>query len=436
MPYYDHELQDLIGQLGLWADLRTEQGAAVAPIVADTKRALRKALRDVKRVKTDPLLRDREPDTLEAIRRLRPAGPRKLWEKLPARGLEKRLKGAWLGRAAGCTLGAPVEMWSVEGMMELARSHGDAFPPRDYWSGHPSADTKRYGTSTVRDYLRDGIREIPVDDDLTYTVLGLAILERFGPAFTTGDVGRTWLDELPMACTAERVALENLKAGVPATKAALRNNPYVEWIGADIRSDPWAYAAPGWPERAAAMAWRDAFLSHRRNGLYGAMFFAAAMAAAFAVQDAEEALCVGLTEIPARCRLAEDLRWALETAPGLSGWREARDAVDQRFPGMSPVHTNNNACLTVFGLLLGGGDFTKTIGITVAMGLDNDCTAATAGSLLGAILGIDGIPGHWWKPFRNRCRTYLHNHGHIRNNDLVKRFMGQAARVWAVNDEV
>ena len=33
-------------------------------------------------------------------------------------------------------------------------------------------------------------------------------------------------------------------------------------------------------ERAAAMAYRDAYLSHRRQWIYGEMFFAAAVAAA------------------------------------------------------------------------------------------------------------------------------------------------------------
>jgi ADP-ribosylglycohydrolase len=271
---------------------------------------------------------------------------------------------------------------------------------------------------------------VPVDDDLTYTLLGLLILEEFGPDFTTEHVAQAWVKHLPMACTAEAVALRNLKAGAPASKAADKNNPFQQWIGADIRSDPWGYAAPGWPEKAAELAYRDAYLSHRQNGIYGAMFFAATVAAAFAVDGPVEALRIGLTEIPAHCRLARDVRWALEIGPRLHDWRDARKAVDQRFPGMHPVHTNNNACLTIFGLMLGRKDFTKTVGITVALGLDNDCTTATAGSVLGAVIGAKNIPAYWWKPFRNKTRTYLNDHEWFTNTDIVHRFIRVAKGTW------
>jgi ADP-ribosylglycohydrolase len=270
-----------------------------------------------------------------------------------------------------------------------------------------------------------------VDDDVTYTILGLLILEKFGPDFTTADVGKAWLKYLPIACTAEKIALDNLRAGVAASKAGIKDNPFQEWIGADIRSDPWGYAAPGWPEKAAEFAYRDAYLSHRQNGIYGAMFFAASIAAAFAVDSPVEALHAGLAEIPRDCRLARDVRWALEAGPKIKDWRAARAAVDDRFVGMHSVHTNNNACLTIFGLLLGKMDFTKTIGVTVALGLDNDCTAATAGSILGAIIGADRIPPHWWKPFRNKARTYLQGHEWFTNTGLVKRYIAMAQRVWS-----
>jgi len=161
------------------------------------------------------------------------------------------------------------------------------------------------------------------------------------------------------------------------------------------------------------------------------MFFAAAIAAAFAVDCPLEALRVGLTEIPRDCRLARDIQWALDIAPRLKDWRDGRRRVDRRFAGMHPVHTNNNACLTVFGLALGRRDFTRTIGLTVAMGLDNDCTAATAGSILGAIIGARNIPTHWWKSFRGRTRTYLKRREWFRNSDIVARFLRAAARTWA-----
>jgi ADP-ribosylglycohydrolase len=450
MPYFQ-ELHDLLNEVTLWADLRHEQQADIRAVIKRLHRELKSARKALRKAEPKRKALETEPNGLDEIRALRPEGPRRLWSKLEMAGLSDRLKGAWLGRAAGCTLGAPVEGWPIDAMENLALtnrcgmiSHQHApetrnpkpetlrmaFPPTDYWTAHPSPEVVRYGKSAVRDYLRGHISAVPVDDDITYTVLGLLILEEFGPDFTTEQVGEAWIKYLPVACTAEEVALRNLKAGVPAAKAGVKNNPFQEWIGADIRSDPWGYAAPGWPEKAAEFAYRDAYLSHRQNGIYGAMFFAATIAAALALDDPLKAIEAGLTEIPNGCRLAADVRWALDVGPQFADWREARKAVDVRFQGMHPVHTNNNACLTVFGLILGKRDFTKTIGTTVALGLDNDCTAATAGSILGAVIGARGIPEHWWKPFRNKTRTYLNDHEWFANTELVARFMKVAGQVW------
>jgi len=145
--------------------------------------------------------------------------------------------------------------------------------------------------------------------------------------------------------------------------------------------------ASAYPEKAAEMAYRDAFISHRRNGIYGEMFFSASQAAAFAVDNSIDAIKIGLTEIPKSCALYSDVEWALNAGRDIKNYRDARSAVDEHFMGMSGVHTNNNACLTIFGLMIGGTDVTKVISETVAMGLDNDCTAAMAGSIVGAIVG-------------------------------------------------
>jgi len=429
MPHF-RQLKQLITEVSDWADLRFEQGAKINPVIKRLERDIKYARKLLRKAEPTKKQLKKEPNALDAIKLVRPDGPRRMWDTLPTKGLANRMKGAWLGRAAGCTLGAPVEFWAIDDMEALAKRCKMPFPPKDYWTGHNRPDIIRYLLSPVKDYLKPNMSHIPVDDDLTYTLLGLLILEEYGPTFTVDDVGKAWTKFLPMACTAEDVALKNLKAGIPASEAGGTNNPYQEWIGADIRSDPWAYAAPGWPEKAAEFAYRDAYLSHRQNGIYGEMFFSAAISAAFAVDDPIEALRIGLTEIPKKCRLAKDVKWALEVAPTLKGYREAREAMDARFPDMSHVHTNNNACLTIFGLIMGQRDFTKTIGLTVAMGMDNDCTAATAGSLLGAVMGAKSIPEHWWKPFKNKTRTYMTGQEWFSNTDIVNRFIEVAKRVY------
>jgi len=423
-------LKAIASDIELYVQLQHEYGAkGLEPVLAGAEKALRQALRKIKARPVDKALSTREPSGLPAIQALRPKGPRKLWQKFESELYAERIGGAFSGRMAGCTLGAPVEFWPIEDMEKWAAEIGDPFPPLDYWSSIPNPHRLRYSFSRNDAYTRGKMNGVPVDDDITYTLLGLLIVEDFGPDFTVADAGKAWLKYLPYACTAEDVALKNLKKGLAATKAGETENPFCEWIGADIRSDPWGYMAPAWPEKAAAMAYHDAYLSHRRQGIYGEMFFAATIAAAFAVEDPVEALRIGLTEIPRDCALAQAVKWALSAAPKIKNYKQAREAMEKKFAGMSGVHTINNACLTIWGLAIGGKDFTRVIGETVAMGMDNDCTAATAGSIAGAALGLRGIPPHWYARFNNAVHSYLIGHPKFAIGGLLRRYAAQARRV-------
>ncbi|MDN5276333.1 MAG: hypothetical protein PWR01_298 [Clostridiales bacterium] len=420
----------LIDHLVEYAKLRYEYGAqGVESILQEVKKSLEDAISRINQLPIDEQMARQEPNSLNEIRSLRLDGPRRLWEKFQKDKYVEKLEGALLARMAGCTLGAIVEGWSIESMQEWANFIGDPFPPVDYWSQAKNPSNIRYGKSPNYTYTRDGMCGVPVDDDITYTLLGLLIVEEYGKDFTTEDVAKAWKKYLPMAYTAEDIALKNIKAGISAYQAADKSNPYCQWIGASIRSDPWAYMAPGYPEKAAEMAYRDAYLSHRRNGIYGEMFFSAAQAAAFEVDNCVDAIKIGLTEIPSDCLLAQAVRWALEEAKNIKDYRDARQAVDERFKGMSSVHTINNACLTIFGLIIGGTDVTKVLSQTVAMGLDNDCTAATAGSIVGAIVGKKGIPEHWYKPFKNTIYTYMNGAEVFRIDDVINRFALQAEKI-------
>ncbi|MCA1808409.1 MAG: ADP-ribosylglycohydrolase family protein [Kiritimatiellia bacterium] len=70
-----------------------------------------------------------------------------------------------------------------------------------------------------------------------------------------------------------------------------------------MRADAYGYIALGMPEAAAAMRGKDAGLSHVQKGIYGSMWVAAMLAAAFVSNGIFEVIEIGLSEIPKASRL-------------------------------------------------------------------------------------------------------------------------------------
>ena len=369
-----------------------------------------------------------EPSTLAAIRRERPDGPRCLSLPLTGAEFEDRLLGAWLGRCAGCTLGKPVEGWSRERIRDYLALAGE-YPLQDYFPlVEPIPEGIAFHPSHL-ETMRGRIQYMARDDDIDYTILGLHILERFGPDFTTQDVADTWLARLPygMIYTAERAAYRNLVDGLVPPQTATYRNPYREWIGVQIRADGFGYAAAGLPEAAAELAFRDAALSHVKNGIYGEMFVAATLAAALAVDDVRDAIEIGLSEIPARSRLAEAIRQVMAWHEQYDDWEEAWEAVNQAFGGYHRVHTINNAAVVLLGLLYGEGDLERSITVAVMGGWDTDCNGATVGSVVGAMTGARALPQKWVGPLNDRLRSYVVGYDNARISDLARR-TGAVAR--------
>ena len=121
----------------------------------------------------------------------------------------------------------------------------------------------------------------PTDDDTNYTVLNLKLMEEFGYDFDPGDVLFAWINWVPagLCFTAERIAYKNVLRGLSAPATATFQNPYREWVGAQIRAEMFGWVNPGNTVAAAEAAFRDACVSHTRNGIYGEMFTAAMVAA-------------------------------------------------------------------------------------------------------------------------------------------------------------
>lgn len=359
-----------------------------------------------------------EPSTLEGIRALCPEGPDRL--AVDRDTLPDRMLGALLGRIAGCQLGKPVEGWSKADIDAYLAACGES-ELRDYFPYLDPAPTGLPRTIRWPHCCRGRIARAERDDDQDYTLLGLLLAGRHGREVTSDQVADAWLSLLPyhQTYTAERVAYRNLIDGRRPPASATYRNPYREWIGAQIRCDGWAYVAAGDLPLAAELAFRDAAVSHVKNGIYGEVYFAAVIAAAFAVGDYRQAIELGLTQIPARCRLAECVRNVLAWHQTEPTWRDCWERINLDYGHYHGVHTINNAALVLLGLLYGEGDFAATVGIAVQGGWDTDCNGATAGSVLGAVLGARALPPHLVEPLDDTMMSALFGHGENRISALA-----------------
>ena len=364
-----------------------------------------------------------EPSELEEIRaRRRTAQRREALQPPEDAAFFDRVYGAWLGRCAGCTLGKPVEGWSREKIAAYLHA-AKAYPLEDYF---PVLEPFPAGLDLNACYIaatRGRIQAMMRDDDLDYTVLALRILETAGPEFSTRDVAEAWLRALPyyQIFTAEAVAYRNLINGIEPPQTARTRNPYREWIGAQIRADLWGYVAPGDPEHAATLAYRDAALSHTANGIYGEMWAAAAIAAAMALDNPREIVLAGLAKIPEVCRLADAIRDSMRWADECATWELAWERVNARYGSYHWVHVIPNTCAIVLALLYGGGQLERSICLAVMGGRDTDCTGATTGSMVGAMVGAGALPAKWVAPLRDCLETYVPGEGKARLSELAAR---------------
>jgi ADP-ribosylglycohydrolase len=366
-----------------------------------------------------------EPSTLEEIEVLCPSAESHIGD-VTKEELPDRIAGGWFGRASGCLLGKPVEKIPRKGIREILTSN-NSWPLANYVTevGIPEEILKKYPWN--RHYGKESLREnilcMPEDDDMNYPMLNLAVLESAGEGFTTENIAEAWLGMIPVLSTftAERVAYLNCLQGLRPPETATTRNPYREWIGAQIRGSVFGWVAAGAPLTAAELAFRDARLSHVRNGMYGEMFVSAMTAAACVVRTPLEAVEMGLSCVPSGSRLADAIRFALVLPKTESTWEGALDRLYERFGRYHWVHSINNTSLVVAALVYSEGDFERAICNVVMGGWDTDSNGATVGSVMGTLLGANRLPRHWIAPLNNRIRSSLRNFDNLAITQLAER---------------
>jgi len=323
-------------------------------------------------------------------------------------------------------LGKPVEVLSFQegraGLDTYLRKAG-ALPLRDYVPLIEGSAVERGARASIRGQIQPS----EPDDDINYTVLALTLLEDHGIEFTTADVARAWLRLLPAGATwtAERAAyrtlLDNMadefvngaEPGFDLEDCS--DNIHNEWIGAQIRADLYGWVCPGRPALAASLVEKDAALSHRGEGVYGAAFIAALGAAVPVANDLPDAIAEALKYIPADSKAAS----AVHFGQSLAGKSDGVDRLHERYADLSPVHTLNNLALVVFALCNAGDDFSVAIGDAVAAGWDTDCNGATVGGIMG-LMGHP-IPEAWTRPWNGRVGLSIAGFDELPVSELTSR---------------
>jgi len=312
--------------------------------------------------------------------------------RIPSDYMHKVYAG-WLGKIIGVRHGAPIESWTYE---KIERVYGE-----------------------INDYLVD-YRDFAADDDSNGPMFFLRALEdyTYTSAITAEQIGLTWLNYTPYehgfywwggyGKSTEHTAYLNLRGGImaPYSGSVEQNGAAVaEQIGGQIFIDTWGLVAPGDPSLAAEYAQKAASVSHGANGVYGGMFIAACISAAFIEQTIEKIIEAGLSVIPPDCEYARVTREVMKYyLSNPDDWKDCFKYVKDyfgydRYPGT--CHIIPNSAIIVLSLLYCKGDFSKAINICNMCGWDTDCNVANVGTIMGIYVGLEGIDYKWKKPIND-----------------------------------
>lgn len=301
-----------------------------------------------------------------------------------------KIRAAWMSQLIGAAMGTMVEGYTSKNLYE---AFGD-----------------------VKSYIRE---PNTYNDDITFEIAFLHAFKDKGYNVTSKDIALSWIGLIPVGWSAEELALRNIRAGMMPPISAKWNNPFNEWIGAQMRGAICGMVAPGNPKLAAELAWKDGEVSHINNGILGEIFNAVMISLSFVCEDTKEIVKTAISLIPSDSEYHSVVSFAYNCCLKYEDWHDALSQCEKKYIKYNWIHAYPNACCEVIALMYGEGDYEKTLNIITMCGIDADCNAGMIMPVLGIQKGMSIIPEKLISLEFNKLVTYMRHYEEINMEDLV-----------------
>ena len=173
-----------------------------------------------------------------------------------------KVKGCYLGKNIGGTLGAPFECYR--------------------------------GVYDIDGFMQDVSSPIP-NDDVDLQLVWLAAVEQEGRRIDSHVLAEYWDYYVTAVISEYGTGKNNFNKGIMPPHTGYLRNFNRDSNGAWIRTEIWACLCAGNPMLAATYAYYDSCVDHSDEGVNSAVFIAAVQAAAFFESDVHKLLDIGFS---------------------------------------------------------------------------------------------------------------------------------------------
>jgi hypothetical protein len=315
------------------------------------------------------------------------AGPK---TELTRPELLDKIKGGWAGQVIGCTFGGPTEF----------RFPGAMIPDYQPIAWNDALVAQRFERSPG------------LYDDVYMDLTFVEVMAREGIDAPAASHARAFAHAGYPLWHANQAARYNVLNGLlPPDSGHWTNSPHADDIDFQIEADFAGLMSPGMVNAGAEVCDRVGHIMNYGDGWYGGVYVAAMYSLAFVSADVRYIVEEALKVLPPESNFAKCVRDVVAChRADPSDWKKAWFEVERKWaedvgcpdfvfdPGN--IDARVNGAYIVIGLLYGGGDFGRTLEIATRCGQDSDCNPASAGGVLGTMLGYGAIPAAWRDPVK------------------------------------